>query len=118
MHCRGIRGATTVKSNSREDILQASTELLEKIVAANGVEIDDIASAFFTTTVDINAAFPAAAARRMGWTNVPLLCGHEMNVPDSLSRCLRVMVLWNTKKKADEIKHIYIRGTETLRETP
>lgn len=117
MYCRGIRGATTVEHNTKEDIYKATEELLKRLIAANGINVDDIAYALFTTTPDLNAAFPAAAARRMGWTNTALLCGHEMNVPNSLQRCLRVLVLYNTEKKANEIVHVYINGAETLRST-
>lgn len=87
------------------------------MVKANEVKIDDIACVWFTTTPDLNAAFPAAAARKMGWSNVALLCGHEMNVPGSLPCCLRVLMLVNTTKKSDEIVHIYLKGTEVLRES-
>jgi len=115
MRCRGIRGATTVERNTKEDILEATRELVEQMVAANGVEVDDIACVMFTTTADLDAEFPAAAARQMGWTQVALLCGHEMTVPDSLPRCLRVLMLYNTEKSAAEIVHVYIRGAAKLK---
>lgn len=113
--CRGIRGATTAE-NTKEAILAASRELLQAMVRANEVNTDDIACIWFTTTPDLNAAFPAAAAREMGWNNVALLCAHEMNVPGSLSRCLRILMLVNTTKKSDEIVHVYLKGTEVLKE--
>lgn len=116
MWCRGIRGAITVPENTKEAILAASKELLEAMVKANGVDIDDIACVWFTTTPDLNATFPAAAARQMGWNDVALLCGHEMNVPGALPRCLRVLMLVNTTKKNKEIVHIYLKGAEILRE--
>ena len=116
MWCRGIRGATIVASNSREDILAATKELLLQIVEANEVEVDKIACAIFTTTLDLNAEFPALAAREMGWTDVALLCGHEMNVPHGLPMCLRVLVLLNTERSAGDITHVYIRGAAELRE--
>lgn len=115
MRCRGIRGATTVEENTREAILEATKELLSEIIVANQINADDVAYAYFTTTTDVNAEFPALAAREMGWTHVALLCGHEMNVPGSLQLCLRILVLYNTEKAADEIVHVYIRGAKNLR---
>jgi len=114
--CRGIRGAITVPENKKEAIGAATKELLQKIVNVNDVEISDIACILFTTTPDLNAAFPAAAARELGWTQVPLLCGHEMNVPGSLPSCLRVLVLFNTDKRNEEIVHVYLGGAVTLRD--
>ncbi len=115
MWCRGIRGATTAMDNTREAILEATRELLEQLIAANGIVAEDIASAFFTTTTDLNAEFPAVAARALGWLDTALLCGHEMMVPGSLQRCIRVLVHWNTTRRADEIVHVYIRGAQNLR---
>jgi len=114
--CRGIRGATTVASNSREDILAATQELLQKMIEANGVEKESIACALFTTTPDLDAEFPAAAARQLGWMEAPLLCGQEIDVAAALPRCLRILILSNTEKKAEEIVHVYIRGAEVLRQ--
>ena len=116
MWCRGIRGAITVSENTEEAIIATTKELLQRMIKVNEVKISDIACILFTTTSDLNAAFPAAAARRLGWTQVPLLCGHEMNVPGSLSRCLRVLVLFNTDKRNEEIVHVYLGGAETLRD--
>lgn len=115
MYCRGIRGATTVTDNGKEAILAATKELLTSILEANQVDPADIASAFFTTTTDLNAEFPAAAARQMQWDNVPLLCGHEMNVPNALGMCLRVLLHVNTEKRQDEIVHVYLHGATALR---
>lgn len=115
MKCRGIRGATTVDANTGEDILAAAKELLQEMVQANGVREEDVACIIFTTTPDLNAAFPAAAARELGLSQSPLLCGHEMNVPGSLSMCLRILILFNTEKSAQEIVHIYIKGAKELR---
>ena len=115
MRCRGIRGATTVDENSREAIIQSTKELLEKMIEANQIEVDEVACTFFTTTSDINAEFPALAARKLGWTQSALLCSHEMNVPGSLQKCIRILILYNTEKKADEIVHVYINGAESLR---
>ena len=115
MWCRGIRGAITASENSKESIISACKELLQKMFELNEVEIGDIACIWFTTTQDLNEAFPAAAARDMGWINTALLCGHEMNVPNSLSNCIRVMMLVNTNKASKDIKHVYLKGAKTLR---
>ncbi len=115
MRCRGIRGATTVDENAREAIIGATRELLEMMVEANEIDVDDVACVFFTTTTDVNAEFPAVAARAIGWKQAALLCGHEMEVPGSLKMCIRILILYNTEKKADEIVHTYINGAESLR---
>jgi chorismate mutase len=115
MWCRGIRGATTVDSNTREAILAATSELLQKMIQDNGVVKEQVASILFTTTADLNAEFPAQAARRIGWSEVALLCGHEMNVPGGLARCLRILMLVNTDKRPQEIVHVYIKGAQGLR---
>lgn len=115
MLVRGIRGATTVESNTREDILDAARELLDAIVRANELPHDHVASIIFTTTADLNAEFPAVAARELGWTDVALECMHEMNVPGSLPRCLRILMHVNTERSPREIKHIYLRGATVLR---
>lgn len=115
MWLRGVRGATVAKANTREAIVDATCEMLLKLVQANGIQAEDIASAFFSTTRDINAEFPAIAARQIGWTDAALMCMHEMDVPNSLPMCVRVMIHWNTTKRASEIKHVYINGAERLR---
>ncbi|MCS6882973.1 MAG: chorismate mutase [Oscillochloridaceae bacterium] len=115
VRCRGVRGATTCEANTREAILTATRELLELLVERNGIHVDDIASAIFTTTPDLNAEFPAVAARAIGWTDTALLCGHEMDVPGSLRSCIRVLIHWNTERRADEIVHVYIKGAQNLR---
>lgn len=113
--CRGIRGAITTADTTREAILEATRELLHQIVAANEIDVEDIASVFFTTTPDLTAEFPAVVAREMGWISTALLCGHEMNVPGSLPRCIRVLIHWNTTRRADEVVHVYLRDAQTLR---
>jgi len=115
MLTRGVRGAITVKANTREAILEATAELLQAMAEANGINSEDVASAFFTSSPDLNAEFPALAARQMGWTDVALLCGHEMQVPGSLSMCLRILLHVNTEKKASEIVHVYLHGARVLR---
>ena len=115
MPVRGVRGATTVSKNTREEILEATRELLAEMIETNGIEPEDVASAWFTTTPDVNAEFPAVAARQMGWTFVPLMCGHEMSVPGSLPLCLRILLHLNTDKGTHEINHVFIRGARALR---
>lgn len=115
MRCRGVRGATTADANTREEILQATRQLLALLIRRNGIEPDDVASVLFTTSPDLNAEFPALAARQIGWLDVPLMCGHEMNVPGSLPRCIRVLLNWNTEKSAQEIKHVYVKDAVQLR---
>jgi chorismate mutase len=115
MTCRGVRGATTVDHNEREEILVATRQLLGLMIRINGIEARDVASALFTTTPDIDAEFPALAARQLGWFDVPLLCGHEMTVPGSLPLCIRVMLHWNTTKSQQEIEHVYVREAKRLR---
>lgn len=115
MPCRGIRGATTVETNSAAAILAATRELLARTVKANDVAIQDIASAFFTVTPDLTAAFPARAARELGWQHVALLDGQEIPVPGSLPRCVRVLIHWNTDKPQAEMCHIYLHGAASLR---
>lgn len=116
MVCRGIRGATTAEANTKEAILVATRELLRKLVAANDLKTDDIACAVFSTTRDLNAEFPAAAARQMGWEDIALLCGHEMDVPDAMKGVVRVMVLVNTEKTPKELVNIYLKDTYKLRQ--
>ena len=112
---RGIRGATTVDANTKEEILQATNELLSALIEANNIRSDDVASVFFSTTSDLNAEFPAVAARQMGWSHVALMCGHEMNVPGSLPMCLRITMHVNTAKPQDKIQFVYLRGARALR---
>ena len=115
MRCRGIRGATTVERNTAEDIFEATRELLAAIVDANEIDVDDVASAIFTTSPDLNATFPAVAARDFGWDSVALICTHEMGVPGALERVIRVLVHYNTEKPAREIRHVYLRRATQLR---
>ena len=116
MFSRGIRGATVVERNVKALIVEATVELLGVMVRDNNLSTSDIAAVFFTTTIDVNAEFPAVAAREtLGWTTVPLMCGHEMAVPDSMEKVIRVMMLVNTTKDQDEIKNVYLRGAGSLR---
>lgn len=113
--CRGIRGATTVEENSAEAILSATRELLFIMIRANEIDVNDVASAIFTTTTDLNATFPALAARQLGWYDTALLCGNEMDVPDSLPRCIRILIHWNTTRHPKDIVHVYLRSAKNLR---
>jgi chorismate mutase len=115
MSCCGIRGAVSAESNTPQAIIAATRELLEQVVAANGLQPHEVASAVFTATPDLNAAYPAVAAREMGWVRVPMLCTQEMAVQDSLPRCIRVLVVWNTEKSQDEIHHVYLGAAKILR---
>ncbi len=113
--CRGVRGATTVTENSRGAILNATRQMLALLIRRNQIKSEDIASAIFTVTKDLSAEFPALAARQLGWIEVPLLCGYEIEVPGSLSLCVRVLVHWNTDLPQKEIQHIYIHDAVRLR---
>ena len=115
MYCRGIRGATTADANTPDAILAATRELLLLIIEENDLHSADIGSALFTTTPDLNAEFPALAARELGWHDVAIMCGHEMSVPGALSACIRVLIHWNTPKTQPEIQHVYLRGARNLR---
>jgi chorismate mutase len=115
MSCRGIRGATDVDANDAGAIIAATRELLERIVAANDLLAEDVASVIFTATPDLDAAYPARAAREIGWVNTPLMCTQEIAVAGSLPRCIRVLVLWNTDLRPDQIRHVYLGRTRTLR---
>jgi chorismate mutase len=112
---RGLRGATTADANTRSAIVSATSELLAELVSRNDLDLDDVAAAFFTTTQDLNAEFPAVAARLLGWTQIALMCGHEMAVPDAQPMCIRVMVLINTDKRAAELDNVYLRQAANLR---
>ena len=115
MPCRGIRGAVVAEANTAAAVRNAARDLLEAIVAANGVRPEDVASVFFTASPDITADYPALAAREMGWLDTALLCAQEIAVPNGLGRCIRVLVHWNTDKKPEEITHCYLGAAASLR---
>lgn len=115
MPVRGIRGATVCVSNTATDILSATTDCLAAILEENAVNISDIASVFFSVTPDLNAAFPAAAAREMGLVHTPLLCLNEINVPGGLPKCIRILVHVNTETDQALIQHIYLGDAKRLR---
>lgn len=114
---RGLRGATTATANTSEAILDATEELLRALQAANGFAPEDVESAIFTSSPDLTAEYPARAARRLGWTGVPLLGAAEVAVPppDGLARCIRVLLHFYTAKPARELKHMYLRAAANLR---
>jgi chorismate mutase len=113
--CRGIRGATTAKENAANAIYDATRELLTRLIEANQIEEENVAAVYFTATPDLNAAFPAAAARQLGWNNTALMDATEIAVPGSLARCVRVLILFNTEKSQRDIVNIYLNGTDVLR---
>lgn len=115
MACRGIRGAITVESNDEQAILRATRELLENVVAANELALEDIVSVLFSVTPDLDAVNPARAAREMGWNNTPLLSVQEMAVENSLPRCIRVLIHWNTDRPPEQVRHVYLGEARVLR---
>ena len=116
MATRGIRGATTVEANSAPSIRERTLELLELLVTENGLRPEEVASATFTVTSDIDAEFPALAVRSLaGWEDVPLLCAREIPVAGALGLCVRILLLWNTDRPQREIRHAFLRGARTLR---
>ena len=112
---RAIRGATTVESDTPEQIRRATRELLETIVDRNGITSADVISAIFTVTHDLTSDFPAHAARELGWLDVPLLCTLEIPVPGSLTRCIRVLLHVESDVPRSGIRHVYLHGARTLR---
>ena len=117
MMCRGFRGATTASANTKAAINDATEEMLRALVEANGLDLEFIAAASFTVTADLNAEYPASVARRrLGWTYVALTDAVEMDVPYGLPMCIRVLILVNTGKSPEEIKNVYLRGAENLRQ--
>jgi chorismate mutase len=115
MFLRGIRGATVIQKNSKEEILKETTLLLETLIKKNDIVVDDIASIIFSVTQDINAVFPAEAARNMGLNDTALLCFNEIPVVGSIEKCIRILIHANTNKKQNELKHIYLKEAARLR---
>ncbi|MBI3864114.1 MAG: chorismate mutase [Planctomycetia bacterium] len=116
MAVRGIRGATSAAADTREEILQATRELLGEMLRANAIaDFEEVASILFTTTTDLTATFPAEAARELGMHLVPLLCASEIDVPRRLPKCIRVLIHVNTEKPAREMTHVYLRDAKSLR---
>ena len=113
---RGIRGATTANSNTSQEIISATRDLVLEMVSENCIEKENIAAVYFSVSPDLNAAFPAEAAREIGWKDVPLFCSVEIDVPHALQKCIRIMMLVNTDRGQKEIKHTYLRDARKLRE--
>ncbi|MFM1825528.1 MAG: chorismate mutase [Actinomycetota bacterium] len=116
MTVRGIRGATMLNNNDADELNDAVIELLQEIFNKNNIDNKDLISIFFTSTKDLNCAFPAAAARKIGLGDVPLICSQEIDVPNSPAKVVRILMHVNTEKDRDQIKHIYLRGAEVLRQ--
>ncbi len=115
MPVRGVRGATTAQSNTQEEIARATRELLVALKEANGFQPEDLASVHFAVTPDLDAAFPASAARAMGWTDAALLDSVAPRVAHDLARCIRVLIHWNTDRTQREVRHVYLNGAQQLR---
>lgn len=117
---RGVRGATTVDTDDPAEIVEATAEMLSALIEANGIEPEQVAGAWFTTSPDLHSEFPAVAARRLGWVDVPLICGQEMDVvysnTRSIPRCVRVLILVNTERGQREVQHVYLRGARAIKE--
>jgi chorismate mutase len=120
MPVRGIRGATTAAANEADAIVEATEELLHELAVRNDLDAEEIAFVYLTTTPDLTAEFPALAARRLGWVNVPLLCGHDMAVrqpnPRAVPMCIRVVLLYNTDRSQREMQHAYLRGARAIKQ--
>ena len=119
MPVRGIRGATTARADTAEAITEATEELLRELVRLNELDSSEIAFVYFTTTADLTAEYPALAARRLGWLDVPLLCGHDMNVqlpnPRGVPMCIRILLLYNTPRPQQAMRFAYLRGAEAIK---
>jgi chorismate mutase len=115
MMVRGARGAITVEENTAEAILEATEELMRALLEANDIHEDAVASVLFTTTPDLNACFPAKAARNLGWRQAALMGFQEVDVPDGLRMCIRVLIHWNTTRTLDQVQHIFLRRAIALR---
>jgi chorismate mutase len=116
MATRGVRGATTADGNDAAAIGERTLELVRVLVERNGIRPEELASATFTATEDLDAEFPALPVRSLpGWEDVPLLCAREIPVPGSLGRCIRVLLHWNTEKPQSDVRHAFLRGARGLR---
>jgi chorismate mutase len=119
MPVRGIRGATTAAVNTPDAIVEATDELLRELMRANDLDVSEVCFAFFTTTHDLTAEFPAFAARRLGWVDVPLLCSHDMDVqlpnPRGVPMCIRILLLYNTESPQSAMRAVYIKGAQAIK---
>ena len=119
MSVRGIRGATTAEANTKEAITGATDELLRELIRVNEIDVAEVAFCYFTTTHDLTAEYPAFAARNLGWLEVPLLCGHDMDValpnPRGVRMCIRILILYNTSKPQSAMRFAYLRGADAIK---
>ncbi|HEY3685561.1 MAG TPA: chorismate mutase [Streptosporangiaceae bacterium] len=115
MAVRAIRGAVQIDADERDELLAATTELVNEVMTRNGLTTDDVISVLFTATPDLTSAFPALAARKLGFTDVPLMCASEIAVPDALPRVVRLMAHVETERPRSELHHVYLRGAQALR---
>ncbi|MFA5104105.1 MAG: chorismate mutase [Candidatus Margulisiibacteriota bacterium] len=115
MATRGVRGAITVKKNEKDAIVFATEMMLEKMISVNKIRVEDIAAVIFSVTPDLTKEFPAIAAREMGWLYTPLMCTNEINIENSLKKCIRVLMIVNSDKSQEKIKHIYLDEAKKLR---
>ena len=115
MRVRALRGATTADSNTKEDIVQATTELLEEMLDRNDIATDDLILITFTGTKDLTAEFPAAAVRKVGLSHVPVICARELDIEGALQGTIRVMILLYTEKAREQLRHVYIKDARQLR---
>ena len=116
MSTKGLRGATTLEADSRDEIIVKTKELLGAMIERNDIHKDDLVTIIFTATSDIHGAFPAAAAREMGFGDVPLICAQELEIVDSTPLCVRILALIDTEKKRSELRHVYLHGAKGLRD--
>jgi len=112
---RGVRGATCVEADDPDQIIAATEALLREMIQVNAIDEEYVASVFFTTTPDLTSAYPAKAARLIGWKSTALLGMQEMDNPNGITLCIRVLIHWNTEKKLSELVHVYQNGAEKLR---
>jgi len=115
MNTVAIRGAITVEENTSENILNRTTELIKEIEKKNNINKSKVIGIIFSSTKDLNTEYPAKAARAMGYLNTALMCFNEMEVKGNLNKCIRLMMLYNSNKNQDEVKHIYLKGAKVLR---
>lgn len=115
MSVRAIRGAVQVDANERDAVLEATTELVSEVMTRNALTTDDVISVLFTATPDLTAAFPALAARKLGFTEVPLMCASEIAVAEGMPRVVRLMAHVETDRPRSELHHVYLRGAQALR---
>jgi chorismate mutase len=113
---RGLRGATTCSVDSVEEIADATQELLRAMMERNAIDHDDVVSVIFTTTPDLTAAFPATSARDIGFGDIPLMCASEIAVPGSMPRCIRVLIHAYTALDRAQLRHVYLRHAQSLRD--